>query len=102
MMDASLWDETIAELSADYRCVAPTLPLGADLSLPGITPLVAEFLDRRNMHEVTLVGNDIGGAPPPPLPTRDAPPRAPAVLLPLHPLPHVPPLPTPTAPPLSR
>jgi hypothetical protein len=35
MMDASLWDETIAELSADHRCVAPTLPLGADLSLPG-------------------------------------------------------------------
>jgi len=28
MMDASLWDETIAELSADHRCVAPTLPLG--------------------------------------------------------------------------
>jgi choline dehydrogenase-like flavoprotein len=42
--------------------VAPTLPLGADLSLPGIARLVAEFLDRLNMHEVTLVGNDTGGA----------------------------------------
>ncbi len=62
MMDASLWDETIAELSADHRCVAPTLLLGADLSLPGIAPLVAEFLDRLSMHEVTLVGNDTGGA----------------------------------------
>jgi pimeloyl-ACP methyl ester carboxylesterase len=62
MMGASLWDETIAELSADHRCVAPTLPLGADLSLPGIARLVAEFLDRLNMHEVTLVGNDTGGA----------------------------------------
>jgi len=29
MMDASLWDGLIAELSADHRCVAPTLPLGA-------------------------------------------------------------------------
>jgi pimeloyl-ACP methyl ester carboxylesterase len=29
MMDASLWDGAIAGLSGDYRCVAPTLPLGA-------------------------------------------------------------------------
>ncbi len=42
--------------------MAPTLPLGADLSLPGIARLVAEFLDRLNMHEVTLVGNHTGGA----------------------------------------
>lgn len=61
-LDASRWDETIAELSADHRCVAPALPLGADLPLPGIARLVAEFLDRLNMHEVTLVGNDTGGA----------------------------------------
>ena len=31
MMDASRRDETIAELSADHRCVAPTPTLGADL-----------------------------------------------------------------------
>ena len=29
MMDASLWDGPMADLAADYRCVAPTLPLGA-------------------------------------------------------------------------
>ncbi|HYU02776.1 MAG TPA: alpha/beta fold hydrolase [Jatrophihabitantaceae bacterium] len=71
MMDASLWDGTIADLAADHRCVAPTLPLGAhrhamradaDLSLPGIARLVAEFLDRLDLHDVTLVGNDTGGA----------------------------------------
>jgi len=71
MMDASLWDEVIAGLSADYRCIAPTLPLGAhrravrpgaDLSLPGIARLVAEFLDRLGLRDVTLVGNDTGGA----------------------------------------
>jgi pimeloyl-ACP methyl ester carboxylesterase len=71
MMDASLWDGAISELSADYRCVAPTLPLGAhrqamhadaDLSLPGIARLVAEFLDRLDLQDVTLVGNDTGGA----------------------------------------
>src|SRR6266566_1435627 len=72
MMDASRRDETIAELSADHRCVAPTLPLGANLSLPGIAQLAAEFLDRLNMHEVTLAGNDTGGALAPPLMAEDA------------------------------
>ncbi|HEX9527353.1 MAG TPA: alpha/beta fold hydrolase, partial [Streptosporangiaceae bacterium] len=71
MMDASLWDGPIADLSADHRCVAPTLPLGAhrramhadaDLSLPGVARLVAEFLDRLALRDVTLVGNDTGGA----------------------------------------
>ncbi|WP_330290042.1 alpha/beta fold hydrolase [Streptomyces sp. NBC_00576] len=71
MMDSSLWDGPIADLSVDHRCVAPTLPLGAhrhamhadaDLSLPGVARLVAEFLDRLYLHDVTLVGNDTGGA----------------------------------------
>ncbi|MFJ8028276.1 alpha/beta fold hydrolase [Streptomyces sp. NPDC096311] len=71
MMDASLWDETITELAADHRCVAPTLPLGAhrhgmradaDLSLPGVARLVAEFVDRLDLRDVVLVGNDTGGA----------------------------------------
>ena len=71
MMDASLWDGAIAGLSSDHRCVAPTLPLGAhrhpmrpdaDLSLPGIARLVAEFMERLELDDVTLVGNDTGGA----------------------------------------
>ncbi|MCP2348694.1 alpha/beta fold hydrolase [Nonomuraea roseoviolacea] len=71
MMDASLWDGVTAGLSVDHRCVTPTLPLGAhrramrpdaDLSLPGMARLVAEFLDRLDLHDVTLVGNDTGGA----------------------------------------
>jgi pimeloyl-ACP methyl ester carboxylesterase len=71
MMDASLWDGVVAELSPELRCVAPTLPLGAhrhpmrpdaDLSLPGIARLVAEFMDRLDLTDVTLVGNDTGGA----------------------------------------
>ena len=72
MMDASLWDGVVAQLSAGYRCVAPTLPLGgapgirvragADLSLPAIAWLAGEFLDRLDLHDVTLVGNDTGGA----------------------------------------
>jgi pimeloyl-ACP methyl ester carboxylesterase len=34
----------------------------ADLSLPGIARLVTEFLDRLDLQDVTLVGNDTGGA----------------------------------------
>lgn len=71
LMDASLWDGVIADLAVDHRCLAPTLPLGAhrhamradaDLSLPSIARLAAEFLDRLDLGNVTLVGNDTGGA----------------------------------------
>jgi pimeloyl-ACP methyl ester carboxylesterase len=71
LMDASLWDAVIAELSADHRCLALTLPLGAhrhamadgaDLSLPAVARMVAEFLERLELRDVTLVGNDTGGA----------------------------------------
>jgi pimeloyl-ACP methyl ester carboxylesterase len=34
----------------------------ADLSPPGIARLVAEFMDRLDLGDVTLVGNDTGGA----------------------------------------
>jgi pimeloyl-ACP methyl ester carboxylesterase len=71
MMDASLWENVIADLAVDHRCVAPSLPLGAhghamradaDLSLRGIARLVAELLVRLDLDGVTLVGNDTGGA----------------------------------------
>ncbi|MEO5898979.1 MAG: alpha/beta hydrolase [Ilumatobacteraceae bacterium] len=71
LMDASLWDDVVADLAADHRCIVPTLPLGAhrramhadaDLSLPGITRLVAELLERLDLHDVTVAGTDTGGA----------------------------------------
>jgi len=71
LMDASLWDGVIAALPAGYRCVTPTLPLGAhrhamhadaDLSLPGVARLTAEFMERLGLADVTLAGNDTGGA----------------------------------------
>jgi pimeloyl-ACP methyl ester carboxylesterase len=71
LMDATLWAGPIEELSVDHRCVAPTLPLGAhrramrpeaELSLPAIARLVLELLDRLELEDVTLVGNDTGGA----------------------------------------
>ena len=71
LMDGSLWDQTVRALAANYRCVVPTLPMGAhqlpakadaDLSLPGLTRLVEELLAALDLHDVTLVGNDTGGA----------------------------------------
>ena len=71
LMDATLWDDVVARLPHDHRCVVPTLPLGAhrhpmradaDLSPRGIARLVSEFLERLDLDDVTLVGNDTGGA----------------------------------------
>jgi pimeloyl-ACP methyl ester carboxylesterase len=71
LMDESLWEQVVADLRVDHRCVVPTLPLGAhrramradaDLSLRGVARLVTELLDRLDLRGVTLVGNDTGGA----------------------------------------
>ncbi|WP_329362861.1 alpha/beta hydrolase [Streptomyces sp. NBC_00669] len=71
LMDGSLWDDVVADLRADHRCVVPTLPLGAhtlpmredaDLSPRGLARLLGEFLERLELDDVTLVGNDTGGA----------------------------------------
>lgn len=71
LMDGSLWDEVLADLSTDHRCLVPTLPLGghrramhfdADLSLEGVARLVGELLAHLDLRDVTLVGNDTGGA----------------------------------------
>jgi pimeloyl-ACP methyl ester carboxylesterase len=71
LMTASLWDEVVEELGPGFRCLRPTLPLGAhrrsmradaDLSLRGQVRLLTEFLDRLELQEVTLVFNDWCGA----------------------------------------
>src|SRR3954470_19605146 len=70
VMDASLWRNVVSDLRDDYRCVLPTLPLGAhrhpmrpdaDLSMAGIAGLVSEFLERLDLRDVTLVVSDWGG-----------------------------------------
>ncbi|KPC82842.1 MULTISPECIES: alpha/beta fold hydrolase [Streptomyces] len=70
-MNGSLWRHVVAGLHSDFRCVVPTLPLGghrrpmrpdADLTVLGVAHLVAEFLDELDLHDVTLVMSDWGGA----------------------------------------
>jgi pimeloyl-ACP methyl ester carboxylesterase len=71
VMDSTVWRHVVDDLRADYRCVLPTLPLGAhrrpmrpdaDLSLRGLGELVAEFIATLGLTDVTLVGVDWGGA----------------------------------------
>jgi hypothetical protein len=70
LMNHTVWREVIAELTPTFRCITPTLPLGAhrqpmrpgaDLSIDGIALLVAEFLERLDLYDVTLIMNDWGG-----------------------------------------
>jgi pimeloyl-ACP methyl ester carboxylesterase len=35
---------------------------GADLSPPGLAAMIAEFIEQLQLREVTVVGNDTGGA----------------------------------------
>lgn len=69
-MDGTVWDQVVAPLIPRYRCIRPTLPLGAhripmntdaDLSLLGLGLLLGEFLERLDLHDVTVVQNDWGG-----------------------------------------
>ena len=71
LMNRSLWDTVVGGLRGRYRCIVPELPFGAhttpmpddaDLSLPALATLIAEFLTELDLRHVTLVCNDWGGA----------------------------------------
>jgi pimeloyl-ACP methyl ester carboxylesterase len=71
LVDGRLWDGVVDALSARCRCIAPDWPIGAqqvamnpnaDLSPPGIAAIVDSFLVALDLDDVTIVGNDSGGA----------------------------------------
>lgn len=71
LVDGRLWEGVVDRLSERFRCIAPDWPFGAhevpmnpdaDLSPPGMAKLIAEFLEALDLEEVTVVGNDSGGA----------------------------------------
>jgi pimeloyl-ACP methyl ester carboxylesterase len=71
LVDGRLWDGTAQRLASGHRCLVPDWPLGAhraamnadaDLSPPGIADLIADFLEALDLEDVTIVGNDSGGA----------------------------------------
>ena len=71
LVDGVLWHEVATRLSDSYRCIVPDLPLGshrtamkpdADLTPPGLAKLIDDAMAALELDDVTLVGNDTGGA----------------------------------------
>jgi pimeloyl-ACP methyl ester carboxylesterase len=71
LMDGAQWRQVVANLRDEFRCVLPTLPMGAhqwpmrpeaDLSLRGLGRILTEFMDRLDLTDVTLCFNDWCGA----------------------------------------
>src|ERR1051325_461044 len=66
-----LWAAVVPQLAGQVRCIVPELPLGAhkqpmkpdaELSPRSVAGLIAELMARLDLSDVTLVGNDTGGA----------------------------------------
>jgi pimeloyl-ACP methyl ester carboxylesterase len=71
LVDGRLWDGVVDALSDRCRCLAPDWPIGAqqvamnrdaDLTPYGMADIVASFLEALELEDVTIVGNDSGGA----------------------------------------
>jgi len=71
LVDGRLWDGVVDRLSDRFRCIAPDWPIGAqqiamnpeaDLTPPGIAAIISSFLEALGLEDVTIVGNDSGGA----------------------------------------
>ncbi len=71
LVDGRAWGRVVPRLTDRARCIVPDLPLGAhqvpmptdaDLSPLGLARLIVELIERLELDDVTLVGNDTGGA----------------------------------------
>jgi pimeloyl-ACP methyl ester carboxylesterase len=71
LVNGSLWNAVVPLLSREHRVIVPELPLGchrlplaagAPLAPPDVARLVADLLAALDLGDVTLVGNDTGGA----------------------------------------
>jgi pimeloyl-ACP methyl ester carboxylesterase len=70
LVNANLWRKVVARLTPDFRCIVLEMALGshsvpmpdADLTPPGIANIVCDAIEGIGVEDVTLVGNDTGGA----------------------------------------
>src|SRR5437879_436162 len=71
LANANLFRKVVTRLGDRYRCIALDLPLGAhrtpvdpdaDLSPPGCGAIILDVIEALGLTDVTLVGNDSGGA----------------------------------------
>ena len=70
LMNDTQWDLALPHLPSGFRYLLPVLPIGghripmrddADLTMPGMVDVVADFLDALDLTDVTLVVTDWGG-----------------------------------------
>ena len=70
-VNGDLWRSVVPRLAGGHRCITPDLPWGshsiplepdADLSLPGMARITADFLEALDLDDVAIVANDTGGA----------------------------------------
>ena len=70
-VNGDLWRRVAPRLAGEYRCIVPDLPFGshsiplrtdADMSLPGLARIAADFIEALDLREVAIVANDTGGA----------------------------------------
>jgi len=70
-VNGDLWRRVVPRLAGGHRCITPDLPWGshsiplkpdADLSLPGMARITADFLEALDLDDVAIVANDTGGA----------------------------------------
>jgi pimeloyl-ACP methyl ester carboxylesterase len=71
LANGRLWEGTAAALAGANRCIVPDWPLGshpeamrpsADVTPRGVARMVSELLAALELEDVTIVGNDSGGA----------------------------------------
>ncbi len=71
LMNDAQWNLALPLLPSGFRYLLPILPMGghripmredADLTMPGMVDMVADFLDALDLADVTLVVTDWGGA----------------------------------------
>jgi pimeloyl-ACP methyl ester carboxylesterase len=71
LVDGRLWDGVAEALADRFRCIVPDLPFGAHqvamdpsaaLDPPGLAKIVDDLIAALGLEDVTLVGNDSGGA----------------------------------------
>jgi pimeloyl-ACP methyl ester carboxylesterase len=71
MVNANVWRKLLPALASEFRCLALDLPFGGhlvpmgpetDFSPPALADWIADAIEALELDEVTLVGNDTGGA----------------------------------------
>ncbi|HEU0019354.1 MAG TPA: alpha/beta hydrolase [Thermoleophilaceae bacterium] len=71
LVNANLWRKLVERLAPDFRCVVLDLPLGSHTlplapgtpnAVPDVAASIADAIEALGLEDVTLVGNDSGGA----------------------------------------